>query len=77
MKCLICLESGRSLDLSKASTRPDWDNLIMTDLVLLGSEDGIIRVFMRPREFASPTILALDSAFHQDVYNKVSLANFR
>ena len=73
MKCLICLESGKSLDLAKASSTPEWDNLIMADLLILGSEDGLIRVFLRPREFASPSMLALDSAFHQDVYNKVGL----
>lgn len=72
MKCLICLESGRALDLAKVTTQPDWDNLIMADLLILGSEDGLIRVFLRPREFATPNMLALDSAFHQDVYNKVA-----
>lgn len=72
MKCLISLNTGKVADLSTQTASPDWDNLIMGDLLMLGSEDGFIRVFLRPREFATKSMVALDSAFHQEVYNKVS-----
>ena len=72
MKCLISLESGRALDLSKQESEPNWDDLIMVDLLILGSEDGFIRVFTKPKEFATSEMLALNTAFEQEVYNKVS-----
>jgi hypothetical protein len=70
-KCIISLDTGKSINLSKLNQQPNWDNLIMSDLLILGSEDGIIRVFIKPREFVTPSMTALDSAFHQEVYNKV------
>jgi hypothetical protein len=68
---MICLDSGQAVDLSKATEQPNWDSLITMDLLILGSEDGIIRVFMRPREFGTPTMHALNTAFEEEVYNKV------
>ena len=72
MKCLISLETGRAFDLSKEESNPNWDDLIMVDLLILGSEDGVIRLFAKPKEFASSDMLALNTAFEQEVYNKVS-----
>lgn len=72
LKCVVSLDSGRAVDMAEQKGKPNWNGLISADVLALGSEDGLIRVFLRPREFANSKMLALDSAFHQEVYNKVA-----
>ena len=69
---MISLSSGKCVDLSSLSSAPDWTDLIMVDLLIVGSEDGMIRIFVQPKEFCTSTMKALNVNFQQEVYNKVS-----
>ena len=73
VKVAVNLNDGKPMDLTLYDTMMDWDQIIMINFLILGSEDGAIRVFMEPRDFATQNMKTMDLAFHEEVYNKVSI----
>lgn len=72
VKCLIDFSTGKVVSADQVTSDSQWDDIVSLDIIILASEDGFIRMFMKPKELANKTMKHLHSVFEKEVYDKVS-----